>query len=187
MVSWLVWPSAGSLGGDQGSYSAVFSHSCQSARDLSVSRSSSWKPCSRAKRRAPSPTSMTWGVSSITWRATLIGCMMSCRKATEPALPCLVHDAGVEGDMALPVGPAAVTHAGDSGSASTTRTPCSTASRARPPFAQDLPGRLVGRQAVAPGADDQGPAAGLPPGGTILSIRFMALGLFGGPSWARAM
>jgi hypothetical protein len=61
--------------------------SSQAFLATSVKRFSFLKPCSRANLRAPSPTSMTWGVFSMTRRATLMGCMMCSRKETEPANP----------------------------------------------------------------------------------------------------
>ena len=75
MVSWFATPpgmprqSVFSLLG-RGAESAVFSHSRQAASARGVSRLRVSKPCSTAKVRAPWPTSMVWGVRSMTRRAT---------------------------------------------------------------------------------------------------------------------
>ena len=69
-----------------GSYLAVFSHSFHAFSASGVSRFCFLNPLDSANSSAPVPASITCGVSSMTRRATEIGCMMCCRNATAPQL-----------------------------------------------------------------------------------------------------
>src|SRR5215472_6575928 len=70
-------------------------HNCQILRECSVNRFSLGKPMSSPKRVAPSPTSITCPVCSITVLAREATFLMSCTAPTEPALrvgPCMQQE-----------------------------------------------------------------------------------------------
>ncbi len=70
-----------------GVYSAFLSHSFHSRSLSGTNKFTFSKPCSTANWVAPSPASITWGVFSITARATLMGLAMCSMQTTEPMLP----------------------------------------------------------------------------------------------------
>src|SRR5690606_15921578 len=116
-----------------GLYCFSLSHSFHAFSASGVSRFCFWNPFSNANCKAPSPTSITCGVFSITRRATETGCPICSKPATEPQFPCssITQASSVtwpsrSGYPPLPT----VTLAR---SASGTRAPASTASNARPP------------------------------------------------------
>src|SRR5947208_13598581 len=67
-------------------------HNCQILREFSVRRCSLGKPMSRPNLLAPSPTSITCPVCSITVLASAATFLMSCTPPTQPARrvgPCM--------------------------------------------------------------------------------------------------
>ena len=80
-------PEATGLAVGERTWEEVLSHCCHFAREASVSSDSFLNPCCRANRKAPSPTSSTCWVFSMTRRATEMGFLMCCKKATAPQLP----------------------------------------------------------------------------------------------------
>ena len=78
--------------------------------DSGVSSSSFLNPCSTANWVAPSPTSITCGVFSITARATEIGWAIYSIAATAPALPCSSMIEASKVTCAVAVGIAGAAH-----------------------------------------------------------------------------
>ena len=106
---------------------------------VSVSRLPSSQPMTLANSSAPSPTSITWGASSSTLRATLMGWMKPFNAPTAPVLRVLPHmrDASISWTprmLGMPPRPTDVS----SGLLSTSLVAASTASRAEPPSARTL-------------------------------------------------
>src|SRR5688572_1594489 len=91
---------------------------------------------------APLPTSITCGVFSITLRATEIGCLIRSRKATLPQLKnsSIIHASKVTNPSRSGLAPRPTQQFCD---ASVTITPCSTASRARPPTPRTFQAALL--------------------------------------------
>ena len=107
-------------------------------------------PCSSAKSRAPSPTSITWAVFSITSRARRIGFFTSVRQPTAPAPPACprITDASVSTlPRRLSADP---TPALNVGSSSRQITAASTAPSALPPDAR-RPAATASRRPAPPG------------------------------------
>src|SRR6267154_1269065 len=107
----------------------------QTLRECSVRRFISSKPSSTAKRRAPSPTIITWLVRSITVLARRATFLMRRTLATEPARwvgPCITLASSSTSPCSL--GRPPYPTESSLGSSSTTVTAATTASRVSPPF-----------------------------------------------------
>ncbi len=102
---------------------------------MSVLRSPSSIPMALAKSSAPSATSMTWGASSSTLRAMLMGWRKPLTAPTAPDLSVRPHimlasSSWTPKRLGMPLRPTDVS----SGLDSTSLVAASTASRAEPPF-----------------------------------------------------
>ena len=110
-------------------------HSSQILRERSVSRFSRGKPMATANFSAPSPTSMTWPVCSITARPTIDTFLMLRTPPTEPARrvgPCMQQESSSTTPSSLGKPPRPTESSlGSSSGPFTTRMP---ASRVSPPL-----------------------------------------------------
>ena len=124
-----------SPGPHQSSVDMVSRHSCQVLRERSVSRFSLGKPISSPNFDAPSPTSMTWPVCSITVFASSETFLISCTPATEPAMrvgPCMQQESSstTHSSFGSPPSPTLSSLGSSSGPVMT----CMTASSVSPPL-----------------------------------------------------
>ncbi len=122
-------------GPHQSSFDMVSRHSCQVLRERSVSRFSLGKPISKPKWLAPSPTSITWPVCSITVFASSETFLMSSTPATEPAMrvgPCMQQESSwtTHSSLGRPPSPTLSSLGSSSGPVMT----CITASSVSPPL-----------------------------------------------------
>ena len=109
-------------------------HACSASGESVFARTSSLQNC--ANCRAPSPTSKQCGVSSITRRASEMGCTTPSTAATEPQRPSsvMIDASSVTMPSRSGIPPSPTLRSGQS--SSTTRAPASTASSALPPRAR---------------------------------------------------